>query len=185
MTYERANAVYALNTYIFKALQVNLNWTTISYTNQFGQTKTAKPIIPSQQQPELLATGKSFLVYGSTIQPTTGTPGLVNEYIVYTVWSPSATEANDVADFLHDLFADRDKAPDAVNSWLDAEGGYDFNTGLNSRRDRYVSFTAIRPGLVEKAEPAEQEDGWVAAGVTIDVQYQKKNHAPVTRFTYP
>lgn len=185
MTYERANAVYALNSYIFKALQVNLNWTSITYTNQFGETVKGRPIIPSQQQPEIIDTGKPFLVYGSTIQPASGTPGLVNEYVVYTVWSTSATDANDIANFLHDLFEDRDNAPDAVNSWLDAEGGYDFNTGTNSRRDRYVSFTAIRSGLIEKAEPADQEDGWVAASVTIDIQYQKKGHAPVTRFVYP
>src|SRR6478609_6166269 len=102
MTYTYSDGVYALNSYLNKALAVNLGWTPVAYTNNLGQTVKARPIIPSQQQPEFLATGKPFLVYGSSITPTGNVWGLVNEYVVYTVWSPSATEANEVANFIKD-----------------------------------------------------------------------------------
>lgn len=184
MTYEYADAVYALNSYLNKALTVNLGWTPITYTDpNTGDSVSAKPIIPSQQQPEFLSAGKTFLVYGSAIQPQNNVWGLNSEYVVYTIWSPSAREANATANFIHDLFENRDTAADNVNSWLEVEGGYDPQTGTLAGRDRYISFAAIRSGLIEKAEPAEEENGWVAAGVTIEIMYTKKNHAPQTRFT--
>ena len=182
MKYDYADAVYALNSYVNKALKVNLEWAPVSYTNSMGETVSATPIIPSQQQPELLATGKSFLVYGSAIEPVGKVWGLVNESVVYTVWSTSAREANATANLIRDLFQITDETAENVNTWLELEGGYNKATGAWTR-DRHIAFTAIRAGFIEKAEPSTQEDGWVSAMVTVETQYQKKNHSPVTRFT--
>src|SRR6478735_5409637 len=140
MTYDTADAVYALNSYINKALTVNLGWTPVTYTNSLGDTVKATPIIPSQQQPEFLATNKTFLVYGSAVQPMV-VPGLHSEYIVYTVWSPTVSEANKTANLIHDLFIIREQNADNINTWLDLE--MDAST---THRDRFISFTDIRTG---------------------------------------
>lgn len=177
MVYEDVNAVYAVNKYLNRALAVNLGWTPITYTNNLGESVKALPIIPSQQQPEFLDAGRTFLVYGSVVQPQSRMWAMTAETVVYTIWSPSTTEANKVCNFIHDLFMNVDESADAVNSYLDTEMDA-------TQRNRYVAFTMIAPGLVEKAEPVESETGWAAGSVTVETLYTNKNQRPQTRFTY-
>lgn len=183
MAYADVNAVYALNSYLRKALRVNLDWTPPTYTHPVTEeTVTSQMVVPSAMIDELMSLNKTFLVYGSAVRPNRGTPQLNSELVVYTVWSLSSTEANKVANFIVDLFQDHTESANHVNAWLDAEQ-------TAREKDRSISFGAIKATVAEKAEPAEQEGGWVAATVSVDLLYTKKNakviHYGDPAFTYP
>lgn len=174
MTYADRNAVYAINRYVNRLLEVNMDWTNVTYTNALGQTVSSNRIIPSAQQPELLATGKSFVVYGSSIQQ----PGHLyvehKETVAYTIYSPSSTEVNKITNFLFDVFKRQDEAVSDVNYWLDREREV---RGI----DRYLSFTSINPTMIEKAEPADEEGAYVSALFLMDISYVVFNDTFVTR----
>ena len=165
MTYNDFNAVYALNSYVWKLLEANLGWTRDDYQ---GRT----PIIPTAQQPELMQSGKAFLVYGSAIHQPTHLYALRNEAVSYTIYAPSSTDANKIANLLNAAFERQDEAADDVNHWLGVEN-----------KSRGVSFGTIRAVMVEKAEPADEEGGYVAALVMLDTKYTSDESNIITTFT--
>lgn len=173
-TYEDRNAVYALNRYVMKLLEANLGWDTITYTNSTGQTISSTRIIPSAQQPELLATGKTFMVYGSAIDESKHLYALTKETVAYTIYSPSSTEVNKVSNFLYDVFKRQDDAVADLNAWLDFER-------LNRGVSRNLSFAGLLPTMTEKAEPADEEGGYVSAMFMLDTQYVVQEGPLITR----
>lgn len=172
MTYKNNNATSALNSYVWKLLESNLGWTKSNY-------KGIVPIVPLAQQPELLQIGRAFLVYGSNSQQATHLYALKGESVAYTIYATTVVEANKIAQLLTDAFERQDVAAADVNDWLYTEQQA---TGNN----RGVSFGSIRTTLAQKAEPADEEGGFVASFVLLDVRYTAPNPTIVTTdFTYP
>lgn len=171
MVYLDKNATYALNSYVWKLLEANLGWEKSSY-------KGATPIIPTAQQPELMETGNTFLVYGSAVHPAEHLYALRRESVSYVIYGPSSTEVNKVINLLVDTFERQDEAAADVNDWLDAEAegrGY----------ARNISFGTIREVLTERAEPADEEGGYVAGTIMLELKYTVNNQTVVTSgFTY-
>lgn len=169
MTYENKDAVYALNSYTWKLLEANLGW---------EKWKELPPIIPVAQQPELLQSGKAFLVYGSARHPAEHLYALVKEAVSYTIYATSSTEVNKIANLLADTFERQDEAADDVNSWLVTEDPH-------RSSPRGISFGSIRTMMVEKATPADEEGGYVAGLVMLEMKYTKQNNTIQTSgFTY-
>lgn len=175
MTYSDSNVVYALNSYLWKLLEANLGWSKSSYNGM-------SPITPSQQQPELMQTGKPFIVYGSASQPASHLYDFEVETVAYNIYAPSATEANKIANLIKDVFKRQDLAAADVNKWLDFEGD-------PSRRGthRRISFASIKANVIEKVEPSDEEGGYVNAVAIVEVRYVNNNNEDIqTVFsTYP
>lgn len=153
--YKAQSAVYALNSYTWKLLEANLGW---------ERWKGVPPIIPTQQHPEFLQSGKAFIVYGAALHPAMDVYELHKESVSYNIYATSSTEANNVASLLYDVFKRQDEAAADVNEWLNVEA-----TGERGSRD--VSFGSVRAVMVEKAEPADEEGGYVSALVMIETKY--------------
>lgn len=164
MTYKANNAVYALNSYVWKLLQANLGWTTS------GQP----PIKPTQQQPEMMQAGTAFLVYGSSNQNPGHNYALRKESVVYTIYAPSSTEANNVVNLLVEAFERQDEAAADVNQHLHLEG-----------KNRGVSFGSVEATGSIHAEPADEEGGFVEGLVMLEIIYTVQSTAQTTGFTYP
>jgi hypothetical protein len=178
MTYDNENnqnAVYALNSYIWKLLEANLGWDKADYTNR-------TPIIPVSQQPEFLQTARPFLVYGSALHPAEHLYSLKKEAVSYMIYSKSATEVNRIVDLLNETFARQDDAAEDVNNWLAVEG-----TPGNRATARRVHFGTIRAIMAEKAEDAPESEGGYAAGlVLVEAKYTVDDSNIITSgFTYP
>lgn len=157
MTYEEKNAVYALNSYTWKLLEANLSWT---------RWNGVPPIIPVQQQPEIMQSGKPFIVYGSAIHPPEHLHALNKEAVAYMVYATTATEVNKICNLLSETFRRQDESADDVNDWLVIEAGS--RTGGH----RGVHFATVKTMMVEKAEnAAEEEGGYFAALVLIEAKY--------------
>jgi hypothetical protein len=166
------NAVYALNSYLWKLIEANLGWKKSDYG-------TAQPIIPSAQQPELVATGNPFIVYGSAIQPVSHLYALRTESVSYNVYSESSTEANAVINLFMETFERQDEAARDVNEWLAVEGMQ------RPGGKRNVSFTSIKPTLSERAEAADTEGGYVAGFIMMEINYiLEARTVQTTGFTY-
>lgn len=164
MVYEDKNANYALNSYVWKLLEANLEWDKADYEG-------ATPIIPLAQQPELMQPGKPFLVYGSARHPSGHLYSLVKEAVSYTIYATSVAEVNRVANLLAETFERQDIAAIDVNEWLVAEGS-----------NRGVHFGSIKTTIVEKAEPAEEEGGFYTGLVMLECVYTVDEHTIITSF---
>lgn len=158
MTYKSVSPAHALNSYLWKLLEVNLGW---------EKWNTLPLIIPVAQQPELLQTGKAFIVYGSAMHPAEHNYEFRTGAISYVVYAPTSTEANNVAQLLYDTFKRQDDAAADVNDWLDIEG----LPGNRPDGHRNISFGSVHATMVEEAEPADEEGGYVSALVLITVKY--------------
>lgn len=145
------NAVYALNSYTWKLLEANLGWTT--YQGNI-------PIIPTAQQPELMQSGKAFIVYGAATQPASFLYALDTDSISYVIYAPTSTEANNVAVLLYEAFKRQDESANDVMEWLDTENN-----------NRGVQFSSVRSVMISKAEPADDEGGYVSALVLLEAKY--------------
>lgn len=169
--YKEKNAVYALNSYMWKLVEANLGWT---------RWNGVPPIIPVQQQPEIMQSGKSFMVYGSAFHP----PGHLYQHkkqaASYMIYATTATEVNRIVELLFETFQRQDVAAHEVNDWLVTEG--------ESREGghRGVYFTSVKSTMAEKAEdPSEEEGGYFAGMVLVEMQYTTDpSNIVTTGFTY-
>jgi len=166
MAYEAKSAVYALNSFTWKLLEKNLGWTTYQ-----GVT----PIIPTSQQPELMQSGKPFIVYGSAFQPPGHLYALNTESIAYTVYGTSVTEVNKIAQLLWDVFKQQDDAAAMVNNWLSKEVA-------TRGSHRGVYFGTVRATMIDKAEPADEEGGFVSALIMLETRYTADTPDIITAF---
>ena len=167
MVYEAKSAVYALNSFTYQLLKANLGW---------EQYQGITPIIPTSQQPELMQSGKPFIVYGSAFQPPSHLYALNTESIAYNVYGTSVTEVNKIAQLLWDVFKQQDDAAAMVNKWLDKEAVS--RTGGH----RGVYFGTVRATMIDKAEPADEEGGFVSALVMLETRYTADTPAIITSF---
>lgn len=151
--YNDKNATYALNSYTWKLLEANLEWTRV-------KNGTLIPIVPVSQQPELMQSGKAFIVYGSAIHPADHLYQLVKESVSYTVYATSSTEVNKAVNLLTEAFARQDDAASDVNDWLETE-----RQARGKSRD--IQFGTIKTTMSEKAEDAADEEGGYAAGLVL------------------
>lgn len=173
MTYNDTNAVYALNSYVWKLLRVNLGLSTTDYGGGI-------PMGPSAQQPELMTTGKPFIIFGSVVGPAAHLYALRTESIGYTIYASTATEADRIANLLVETFERQDESAADVNEWMDIE------KEETEFRHHNIHFGSCRVTIAEKAEPAESEGGFYSAMVLIECKYTSNGTPPVTNgFTYP
>lgn len=170
MTYEDNNAVYALNSYLWKLLEANLGWTKATYQG-------ATPIIPLAQQPEFMALGKPFIIYGSSVHPTKHLYAVRKESVSYVIYSQSTTEINRIINLLVETFERQDEAAADVNEWLDADGAVNEPWG--------VSFKSISTTLSDPPREAEQEGGWNGGNVMLELQFSILSPSPVTNGFIP
>lgn len=150
------NIVYALNSYLWRVLKANLGWKESDYDNRV-------PIIPWQQQPEFLATGKPFVVYNSSPKKSFSPP-VQEEAVMYACYGVKPSDAYSVRNLIIDSLADEYNSSDNVNWWID-----------NEPRDpkRKVSMTNGSVSLTHDAEPSDEEGGYTSSLIVLDISYLK------------
>lgn len=165
------NAVYALNSYLWKLLEANMGWKKADYKN-------AVPIIPAGQQPEFQDIGKTFLVYGSAINKPGHLFAIRTESVTYAIIGVSSTEVNKVINLMATAFERQDEAAADVNSWLEVEENH-------TNKSRGISFKSVNIIMTERAEPAESEGGFVTGTIMLNTSYTVDTSSVKTsNFTY-
>lgn len=164
------SSAYALNSYTWKLLEVNLKWKKSDYSG-------AVPIIPLSQQPEFMSTKKPFIVYSMSTQPSSYLYVHRVDTVGYTVFGTTVGQVNDALDLLLTAFERQDEAAADVNEWLAVERAA---TG----RDRKIMFTSIRNQFIQKAVPAESEGGLIGGTILMECKYISRKSAQTSDFTY-
>lgn len=169
MTYTPTNAVYRLNSYVWKVLEANLGWSESDYSN-------GTPFLPSAQQPELIQTGKPFIVYSSATGPNGFLYALKSESVSYTIYGEYPADVDIIVNLLERVFESADDAAANINQHLHDEG---LNKG--------VSFCSAETTMIEKADAPDQEGGMVSAHIMFRITYVQHNDAnlKLSGFTYP
>lgn len=170
--YKEKNAVYAFNSYTWKLLEANLGWT---------RWNSVPPIIPVAQQPEIMQSGKAFIVYGSAFHPPSHLYEHKKEAVSYMVYATSSTEVNRIVELLFDTFQRQDVAAEDINDWLGEEAKH------RDGGHRGVYFTTVKSTMAEKAEDAPEEEGGYAAGmVLVELNYTEDTNDTIqtSGFTY-
>ena len=155
---KHSDAVYALNSYVWKLLQANLGWTTAQYGNR-------RPIVPAAQQPEFLQYEYPFVVYGSAMDKFETEPYINSETVAYTIYGKNANEVNQVMRVLAEALKWMDESANNVNAWLHREG----QTRQGGKRP--TSFLTIRVLQAASAGSPISEGGRVDAQVVVRVKY--------------
>ena len=170
--YEHDSATNALRSYIWKLLEANLGWKKEDY-------KGMVPIFPISQEPEPKEIGRAFLVFNSSLHSPEHLYVLKTESIGYTIYASTANEAEKIARLLADTFDRQDEAADDVNQWLNTEAAA---TG----KHRNISFATIKTTMIDNVDAADNEGGYVASLVVLEVRYVNQNNTITTAdFTYP
>lgn len=170
------NVVNALNSYVWKLLQVNLGWTKTDFQG-------SNPIIPAAQMPEFNDNGHDYIVYSSTANPSGPLWAIKSETVAYTIYSNSTTSADAVVNMLHSALERMDESAADINNWIDQERAHNGETSQNLTRA--VSFMSVWATVAEKAgNPSDEQGGQVASTILLNVLYTEHNNV-VTRFQYP
>lgn len=156
--YKNRNAVAALNAYLWRAMEVNLNFNKNDYHGLI-------PIIPTSQQPEIMDIGRPFIVYGSSRMPSGHLYTLRTETVSYTTYATTVSECNKIASLIADLFEMQDESAGNVNHYL-------------SNKNYDVSFGSIQTIMIEKPEPADNDGGFLAATVLVTIKYVESSPNP-------
>lgn len=165
-----SEATSALMSYIWKLLRVNLGWKQSDYN--------MVPVVPVAQQPEVMMSGKPFLVYGSATAPPRHLYALRGESVSVIIYSTDVDEVTTVSRLLTDTFERQDEAASDVNSWLDKEQALQLAADPTWVR-RNISFGTISSALVQNAVPSEQEGGYYSALLILECKYVS-GHLAVT-----
>lgn len=170
--HNEGNMAYAMKSYVWKLLQVNLGWKSSDYQG-------AIPIIPNAQQPEFVRMGKPFLTYGSADQPVGHLYVHRTASLAYNIYSTKPDEVVKTVNLLTETLSRQDDSAKDINEWLDKEAA-----GRNV--DRNVWITSTRTMMSETPEPTDAEGGLVAGYVLLTVQYiMDDTDIQTAGFTYP
>jgi len=154
--YKEYNATYALNSYVWKVLEANLGWVKV---------KNRVPIVPLNQEPEMMETGKDFIVYGSS-KPSAGHLYDHKRVVTsYNIVAGTATALNKIAELLFDVLKRQDDSAADINDWLKTEAG------SRAGGHRGVYFTSVRAYAVETVDNDEKEGGWVTTTLIVEMTY--------------
>jgi hypothetical protein len=171
MTYDDNAAPLALNAYVRQLLKTNLGWERLP--------NGLFPLVPISQQPELMSSGKPFVIYGWSRHPSDHLYQYVKESVSYTVFAADQDGqagvdiVRKVVNLLAETFARQDEAADDVNDFLEQEDN-----------DRQIGFSSVKTTVVQSPDAATEEGGHVAGLVMVEVRYVKLGSNIVTKLEY-
>jgi len=137
------------------------------YSDNIGQTII--PIIPIQQQPELsqFLSGKKHIIYDKISMAYDSNWLICNEQILFTIYSTSVDDINEIRNFMVDSFRRMDESAKDINKSV--------------RLSDKIKFHTIYIADISPTAPSEELQGFLSADVTIDIKYSRITDA-VGRF---
>lgn len=151
--------VYAVNSYVTRLLQQELEWTPVN---------NLIPVVPAQQIPELMNGGKPFMAYMWSEEYNSGDPSPVGSGILtYAIYAKTVEQVNDAAQLIFDAFTHEDSAYN-MNSWIQ------LNSPLTSA-DKKHTVSSTEGMNMDSAGAVESEGGRYPATVQVRVRYIRRD----------
>lgn len=146
--------VHGLRKYVWHLLETELGWKTSDYG---GLT----PIITPEQEPELMAFSKPFLVYTYARANTSNLYALETEIAAFTVYATSDRDIVKVVNLLGAKLNKRDETAQELNDFVDS---------LDGRYNEF-DYKTIRVVGAQGAQPVDQEGGRKDGYISVSLTY--------------
>lgn len=101
----------AINSYIWKLLQVRLGWSTANYGGKM-------PIIPASRQPEFAAYPAPYICYGYSAQVAGDDWFNVVEMLSYTIYGKDTAAVNQAVNLITGALRRKDDSARDINYWI-------------------------------------------------------------------
>ncbi len=137
------SAVHGVNRFVWSKLQSDLGWKSSDYGGLI-------PITTPQQQQELNDMNRPYLMYNYRTSTVGGMYGYKEEYVIYSINSPTESDVRKVLGLLDYYLSGQDKSAELINDYV-----YSLNPNPYKQFD-YKSLS-VRSG--SGAEPTTQEGG--------------------------
>lgn len=122
---------------------------------------TINPIIPIQQSPEMnqFLSGKKHIVYDKVSMTYDSLWMICTEQILFTIYTISVNEINQIRNFMVDLFRRMDDSAAGINRWADVSDKFKFHS-------IYISD-------ISATGPSDEMQGFLSTDVILEVKYSR------------
>ena len=119
------------------------------------------PIIPVQQAPELnqFLSGKKHIVYDKIGMSYEDNWLICCEQILFTVYSTSVAEINEIRNYMTDEFRRMDESARDINRW----------TGLSNK----FKFHSVYIADISPTAPSEELQGFFSSEIILEIKYSR------------
>ena len=101
--------IYGINDYVWRLLEVKCDWEKID---------GIVPIIPAQEQPEIMNSSKPYALYGSSTDYNDGELEPMDvDIIVYLIFAKTSEQADDATEVIKNAFKAFDSASN-ITDWI-------------------------------------------------------------------
>lgn len=156
MTDYTITAANVLGLYLWDKLQTELEWSEDDYGG-------IVPVVPVQQQPELNATTKPFVVFGTAFDAISPMWQLQSETVGFTVFSQKVSDINKVTNLIVFDLKGFDEAAAKINAFVD--------TLDPAHPAKEFDFKTVRLVGASGAQPSMQEGGRHDGSIALKVTY--------------
>ena len=154
-------AAHVVNMYLWQKLQAELplRWQPVA------GLETA--IIPAQEQPELTESGKNYITYIYSDQPSKDLYALQSQDLSWILFSPSAGTISSTIALCRDLFGRWDDSAKELNNWMRTAA---FPTDYAQWYKRYY-FKTMQVTGTTSSQPSTDEGGTKDGLVTVTYSF--------------
>lgn len=144
------SGVHPIRRVLWALLKQELGWQESDYSLKDGSVRGLIPIITPQQQPELNATGKPYIVYNYAQQPSSVQYWMKEEQATFIVYGITEEQVRRVLNLADQYFSMYDVSADYLNWWIQDHG---------TAAHKKLHFKWIRVASTIGAGPSEEEAG--------------------------
>ena len=138
------------------------------------------PIIPAQEQPELQASERPYMVYVYDTFATTDVWQIQTENVMFIIYTQSPRTITATTKLASRLFNKFDVTAQEINAWIQSPDGIikyvpdgkDKQEILEQYRD--FRFKTVRVAGITGAEPSREEGGRMNAAITIEAVFTER-----------
>lgn len=154
-------AIYVVNSYLWKLLQDQLDWTTDDYNGKI-------PIMPAAEAVEFDEFDKPFIIYGWSLEGAPSDLYVMNaENAGYSVYSDSTTIIDTVLNLLNNVFRSKDDAARNINRWMNSTN----NPAQSAFAGSGINFTSLEMVSLSGPTPPGSEGGKSTGFVVVRYEY--------------
>jgi len=156
----KLDAMLELRKYLWEELRTREIFNEEDYWSD-NLNENIVPIIPVQQAPELnqFMSGKKHIVYDKIGMSYEDNWLICCEQILFTVYSTSVAEINEIRNYMTDEFRRMDESARDINRWA----------GLSDK----FKFHSVHIADISPTAPSEELQGFFSSEIILEIKYSR------------
>ena len=156
----KLDAMLELRKYLWEELRTREIFNEDDYWSD-NLNENIVPIIPVQQAPELnqFMSGKKHIVYDKIGMSYEDNWLICCEQILFTVYSTSVAEINEIRNYMTDEFRRMDESARDINRWA----------GLSDK----FKFHSVHIADISPTAPSEELQGFFSSEIILEIKYSR------------